>query len=282
MSPKVERRLPVHAMIPDTQVKPGVPTDHLRWIGRYLADSVQPDVIIHIGDHWDMPSLSSWDKGKKQFEGRRYEDDIQAGNRAFDELDKPLRQKRNYNPRKVLLRGNHENRLQRMLDFDPFLYGEDGINGLSERDFESPGWEVRSFLEVVDIDGVSYSHYFYNPMTGRPYGGTAINRLKTIGHSFTMGHQQIYDIGVRHVGTRQQRALIAGACYLHDEEYRGPQGNSHWRGIIIKHEVHDGSYDLMEVSLEYLCQRYEGMTIAQFLKKNYHAPTTAYGTWRRK
>ena len=38
----------------------------------------------------------------------------------------------------------------------------------------------------------------------------------------------------------------------------------------------------MEVSLEYLCQRYEGMTIAQFLKKNYHAPTTAYGTWRRK
>lgn len=282
MPPKAIRTLPVHAVIPDTQVKPGVPTDHLRWIGMYLADSVQPDVIVHIGDHWDMPSLSSWDKGKKQFEGRRYEADIAAGNAGFDELDKPIRQKRGYNPRKVLLRGNHENRLQRMLDFDPFLYAENGIHGLSEKDFNSLDWEVHDFLEIVWIDGVAYSHYFYNPMTGRPYGGTAINRLKTIGHSFTMGHQQTYDIGVRHVGARQQRALIAGACYLHDEEYRGPQGNSHWRGIVICHAVHDGSYDLMEISLDYLCRRYEGMTIDQFLKKNYKVPKTPFEPWVRK
>jgi len=45
--------------------------DHLTWAGQYAVDK-KPDVIVHIGDHWDMPSLSHYDKGTKSFEGRRY------------------------------------------------------------------------------------------------------------------------------------------------------------------------------------------------------------------
>ena len=52
-----------HMVIPDTQCKPGVPMEHLTWAGQYAVEQ-KPDVIIHIGDHWDMPSLSSYDKGK--------------------------------------------------------------------------------------------------------------------------------------------------------------------------------------------------------------------------
>ena len=44
-------------VIPDTQVKPGVNTDHIAAAARY-ALKMRPDVICHIGDHWDMPSLS--------------------------------------------------------------------------------------------------------------------------------------------------------------------------------------------------------------------------------
>ena len=58
-----------HMFVPDTQVKPGVPTDHLRWAGRYILER-KPDVVIHAGDHWDMESLSSWDRGKVQFVAR--------------------------------------------------------------------------------------------------------------------------------------------------------------------------------------------------------------------
>lgn len=53
-----------HLIIPDTQVKPNSPTEHLRWAGMYAAEK-KPDVIVHIGDHFDMPSLSTWDVGKK-------------------------------------------------------------------------------------------------------------------------------------------------------------------------------------------------------------------------
>ena len=69
------------AWIPDTQVKPGVPLVHLSWIGEYLA-SKKPDVIICAGDFADMESLSSYDIGKKSFEGRSYERDIEVSQEA--------------------------------------------------------------------------------------------------------------------------------------------------------------------------------------------------------
>ena len=66
-----------HLVIPDTQAKDGTPTDHLRWIGQLIVDE-HPDTVVHLGDHADMPSLSSYDVGKRSFEGRRYSADIEA------------------------------------------------------------------------------------------------------------------------------------------------------------------------------------------------------------
>lgn len=270
-----------HLVIPDTQVKPGVPMDHLRWIGQYLVDK-RPDTVVHLGDHWDFPSLSSYDKGKKAMEGRRYEDDVEAGNLGMEILTSPLnfllhdekaggvRKAKRYDPRLVLLRGNHEHRLNRAIEDNAQLDG-----ALSFDDLESPGWEVHDFLDRVEIEGVHYSHYFANPMSGRPYGGQAITRLKTLGHSFVQGHQQVLELATRYVAGRKQTGIVAGASYLHDEDYLGPQGNFHWRGVLMLHEVENGSFDIMEVSLGYLCRRYEGVALPTFLGKKYPRMTGA-------
>lgn len=259
-----------HMVIPDTQVKPGVPLDHLSWIGQYILER-KPDVIVHLGDHWDMPSMSSYDRGKLPMEGRRYRMDVDAGNQGIRLLDEPTaqfnkRRRDKYQPRKVLLRGNHEDRIRRYVEENGVLDGSIGMH-----DLESPGWEVHDFLKPVFINGIGYSHYWANGMTGRPLGGMMETRLKNIGHSFTAGHQQTLQTGIRFIhgpdGERQQRGLVAGACYLHSEDYKGPQGNAHWRGILVKHQVYDGAYDLMEVSLDYLCRRYEGTSLVRFLKK---------------
>lgn len=265
-----------HLVIPDTQVKPDVPMFHLEWIGRYIADK-QPEKIIHLGDHWDFPSLSSYDKGKKQMEGRRSDADIATGNlgiemlnAATDELNARRRRggRKQYRPERHLLRGNHEDRLQRAIDCNPQL---DGV--LTFDDLKAPGWDVHPFLQPVWLDGVAYAHYFYNPNTGHPLSSMAPTRLKQIGHSFTMGHQQTLDYALRPVGNTMHHGLIAGACYLHVEDYKGPQGNSHWRGIVMCHEVEDGNYDPMFVSLNYLCRRYEGMTLAEFaLREGFDLP----------
>ena len=79
-----------HLVIPDTQVKPGVPLDHLSWIGEYIVER-KPDVVVHLGDHWDFPSLSAYDRGKKAMEGRRYTDDVDAGNEGMNLLTTPIR-----------------------------------------------------------------------------------------------------------------------------------------------------------------------------------------------
>lgn len=258
---------PIHLVIPDTQVKPGVSTVHLSWIGSYIVDQFAgaPLTVVHLGDHWDMSSLSSYDKGKKAMEGRRYKADIAAGNVGFDVLNVPLAQ---YNegredpwwPRRVFLLGNHENRITRAAEDNAQL---DGLVTLEDLNVYDWGWEVHDYLEPVEIDGVVYAHYFYNPMTGRPYAGANLEtRLKTVGHSFTMGHQQGLKWGIvdtvrgRHIG------LVAGSCYLHDEDYLGPQGNAQWRGIIVCHQVERGSYDPMFISLDYLSRRYEGRRLA--------------------
>ena len=266
-----------HVIIPDTQAKAGVPTDHLKWIGQYIVDEFhdKPIKIIHLGDHADMPSLSMYDKGKKAMEGRRYKQDIEAANAAWAILNQALtdfnknrRQTRHakWNPERHILLGNHEDRINRAVSMDAQL---EGVVTTDHLDYERSGWKVSTYLEILWLDGVAYSHYFYNPMTGKPLGGNVEARLKSIGHSFTMGHQQTLAYGLRFVAGKSQHGLVAGACYLHDEDYKGPQGNAHWRGIIVKHEVRDGSYDPMFVSLDYLCRRYEKMPLVQFMKKKY-------------
>jgi hypothetical protein len=248
-------------LIPDTQAKPGVPMEHFTWIGKYIVDK-RPDVVVHIGDHWDMPSLSSYDKGKKCFEGRRYQADIAAGNHAMDLLMAPLAEynkrqaetkHKQYKPRLVFCIGNHEQRIERAIEADAIL--EDTI-GYHNFNLDKYGWEVHPYLAPININDVHFAHYFYNPMTGKPWGGMPETRLKNVGHSFVMGHQQGLKHANLYVSTGDvRRALIAGSCYLHDEDYKGPQANHHWRGIIMLHEVLDGDYDMMEVSLDYLKRR---------------------------
>lgn len=264
-----------HIVIPDTQAKEGVPTDHLSWIGSFIVEEYHDEdiKIIHLGDHADMPSLSSYDRGTRAMEGRRYVEDIQAANKAWKVLNKPLvdfnknRAKTKHVqwlPDRHLLLGNHENRINRAVESDAQLFG---LLSTDQLDYARSGWKVHPFLNIVWLEGVGYSHYFTNSM-GRPIAGQMDLRLKNIGHSFTQGHQQILAYSLRFVAGKSQHGLVAGSCYLHDEDYLGPQ-LYYWRGIIVCHQVEDGSYDPQFISLDYLCRRYEGTTLEKFMDKKY-------------
>lgn len=246
-------------VIPDTQVKAGVPTEHLKWISNY-AVTKQHDAIIHLGDHWDMPSLSSYDKGKKSFEGRRYKADIEAGNEgmklitsSIDEHNERQRKngKKQYRPYKWYLDGNHDQRIQRAVEDDAKL---DGTIGLEDRDLT--GWENIPFLTPLNINDVIFCHYLVSGVMGRPI--TTAGALLTKKHqSCVVGHQQGRQVAT---GSKADGSpltgIIAGSCYQHEEEYMGTQGNRHWRGILVLHELKDGHFDEMFVSLDFLKERY--------------------------
>lgn len=249
-------------VIPDVQAKPGNDFEFLRHVGQYMVDK-KPDVVVCIGDFADMPSLSSYDKGKKSFEGRRYLEDIKASQDAMETLLEPLneynrRARKNkdklYNPRRILTLGNHEYRINRAVELQPELEGVLTIDALGYVGF---GWEVHPFLEVVHVDGVAYSHYFTSGVLGRPV--TSARALLTKKHqSCVMGHVQTMDIATdyRADGT-PILGLFAGCCYEHNEDYLGPQGNAHFRGIHMLYEVDNGSFYHHAVTLKYLRQKYQ-------------------------
>lgn len=250
-----------HLVIPDVQVKPGHDTGFLNAIGNYIV-SKKPDVVVCIGDFADMPSLSSYDVGKKSFEGRRYKDDILATHIAMSALMQPIKdynkkQRRTkhslYQPRFVMTLGNHENRIDRVINGDAKLDGTISIDDLAYKDF---GWEVIPFLEPIIIDGVAYCHYFVTGLAGRP-AATAAAQFRKTNMSCIAGHQQGLQIATasRADGARLT-SVIAGSCYEHDEDYLGHQGNNHWRGVLVLHEVHNGQFDLMPVSLDFLKRKY--------------------------
>ena len=94
-------------------------------------------------------------------------------------------------------------------------------------------------------------------MSGRAYGGMIETRIKNIGSSFTQGHAQSFKYGeLEFADGKRRHGLVAGAFYSHYEKYKGPYGNQHWRGVVVKNEVKDGQYDIMKVSLKYLIDKY--------------------------
>ena len=240
-----------HLIIPDTQVKPGVPLDHLYALSNLIMEH-KPDVIVHLGDHWDMPSLSSYDEGKTAMENRRYAKDVEAGDDAMKILTDPIAADETYNPKMVFCIGNHEERITRFAEAHPKLE-----NYISIHDLYLDDWEIYDYLEIAEIDGVSYSHYFANPFSGRPWGGSIQNRLNKVKYSFTQGHVQKFEHGCEYLSNGEVvNGLVAGAFYMHDEVYKGPQGNHHFRGVIYKTNVADGDYDFEVVRLCTLLQEY--------------------------
>jgi hypothetical protein len=252
-----------HLVIPDCQVKPDVDLNYLTYIGKYAAEK-KPDVIVCIGDFADMPSLSSYDVGTKSFEGRRYNLDIESVYDGMSLLMAPIiaeqeRLKRNkekqWKPRLVMTLGNHEDRITRAINNDPKL---DGLIGIGDLGYESFGWEVHPFLQVVVIDGIAYSHYFTSGAMGRPIG-SAQALLTKLHMSAFAGHQQGRQIAYgKRADGREMTSIICGSAYpaSQQEAYLGIQGNQHWRGVYVLHEVHDGTFDEMAVSTRYLIERY--------------------------
>ena len=251
----------IHAMIPDLQIKPGVDLSYLSAIGKYLAHK-KPDKIILIGDVADMPSLSSYDVGKKSFEGRTYKADVESVHEGMRLLMQPIFEeqqklvnggRKRWKPELILTLGNHEERINRAINLDRKL---DGLISIRDLGYSNFGWQVFPFLEVVVRDGIAYSHYFTSGIMGRPVG-TASMQLNKKHMSCVAGHQQGRQIAYgRRADGKEMTSIIAGSCYLHDESYLGLQGNQHWRGMYMFHNVDDGSFDEMAVPLSYLAENY--------------------------
>ena len=238
-----------------------MPTEHITWAAQAIVDYL-PDVVVMIGDWANVDSFNSHTRpGSAETEGVRFKQEVDFVNEQGKILVAPMeaeiakRKRLHYklwNPIRKYLGGNHEDRVDRFVRDNPVFEGmfDAGV-------FIIPGFERHKFLEIVEIDGIAYSHYFANTHSGRPIGGSIDNRLNRIGKSFVQGHEQGLLYGIRQFpGSLTRHGLVAGSFYLHEERYRGAQGNDEWRGIVVLNEVNDGKYDVMPLSMDYLQRKY--------------------------
>lgn len=254
-----------HLVCGDPHAEPKVSNERFDLLGKFILDQ-RPDVIVCIGDFGDMPSLSSYDRGKKSFEGRRYRDDINAANDALARINAPvdaynLQQAANhkvqYRPRKVMLGGNHdEARIRRATEASPEL---DGTISLTDIRYREHGWEYVPYLQPIEIDGIYYNHFFVSGVKGEAIGG--VNPAKAIIMkqmvSCTSGHTHLLDFATASSPNGKHiNGLVCGCffeqpmAYAHATEYL-------WnRGLALKHNVHDGEYDFEWWSMERLKKEY--------------------------
>lgn len=245
-----------HLVIPDSHAHPKYNNRRYDWLGNLIHD-LKPDVVIDIGDWFDMPSLCSYDRGKKSFEGRTYKADIEAGLDAQDRMFGPIRKAKKKLPRFVRTLGNHENRVNRAVELDRVLEGTIGTADFQSKEY---GWEEYPFLEPVNIDGIDYAHYFVTGVSGRPIGGEhpAYSLLTKRFRSSTCGHVHTFDYCIRTGGAGKIHGCVSGVYQDYHADYAGP-ANDIWNpGVVVKRNVENGAYDLQYISLDQIKAEYGG------------------------
>ena len=241
-------------VLPDSHAHPEYNNKRYEWLG-HLANDIRAEIIVDIGDFFDMPSLSSYDKGKKSYEGRRYRKDIEAGLDANDRFLTIIRSRKQSLPRFVRCLGNHENRINRAIEQDPILEGTIGISDLQSKEFR---WEEYPFLEPCEIEGVRFCHYFTTGVKNLPVGGNhqAYTLLVKEHTSCVMGHTHTRDSCIQHAGDKFIQSAVVGWFGDYRMDWAGP-ANEKWNaGVYIMRGVENGMWDEQWVSIKRLKELY--------------------------
>lgn len=221
---------------------------------------LRPDVFVNLGDQWDFASLSGYDKGKASFHGRSYKKDLDAGLEFSERLWAPIRKAKKKKPFSVWCEGNHEERIRRVLEQQPELEGTISFESLDlKRDYDEIIRYKGQTPGSIEIDGITYAHFFVTGISGRGISGehAAYSLLTKQFTSSTQGHLHTFDYSVRTDGSgRRIHGLVAGVCQQYDSPWAGEMCKLWSRGVVVKRGVENGDYDLEWISLKRLKEIY--------------------------
>lgn len=236
-----------YIVIPDSHAHPDFHNDRADWLGELIAD-VKPDVLVHIGDSADLASLSTYDKGKRSFQGRNYKDDVNAHLDFQERMFAPIKKLKRKLPFSVFCIGNHEHRITRAIDLSPELDGAISMKDLCLNDWYDEVVDYSGGTPgIITMDGITFGHYFVGGIAGRPLGGIhagyAIATKKF--SSATCGHSHLFDISVhKNMEGKPVIGMVVGCYQDYDAPWAGEVSGLWDRGVVIKRNVDgSGGYD---------------------------------------
>jgi hypothetical protein len=249
----------VHLVIPDSHAHPKHNNRRAEWLGKLILD-IKPDRVIHIGDSADMPSLSSYDRGKKAFQGRTYLSDIESHLDFSERLWGVVRAAKKRLPHRVFCMGNHEERITRAINIQPELEGTISLDDLKLTDYYDEVVEYSGNTPgVVTYDGVAYGHYMVSGIMSRPVGGEHIgySLISKRLSSSVVGHNHLADLCIRTDNSDRKVIGLSVGCYIdYEVDWAGKSQDLWWRGIVVLRNVSDGQFDPQFISLDSIKKEY--------------------------
>lgn len=246
-------------LIPDQHAHFQHHNERATWLSKLILD-VHPDIVLNGGDAADMPSLSSYDKGKRSFHGRSYKADIEASLDFQERLWEPIKARKKKMPRSVILIANHEERINRALDLSPEL---EGTIGMKDLQFE------RYYDEIIPYEGgtpgiweyenISFAHYFVSGTSGRAIGGDNHARLlmNKNNTSSVCFHSHTVDFATKNtVSGKSINCLVSGCYQDYDNDWAGNVTKLWKRGVSVLRNVEDGNFDWQWISLKSIQKEY--------------------------
>lgn len=248
-----------HLVMPDSHAHPDYHNKRANWLGKLILD-IKPDVVVNMGDMWDMPSMNTFESGKKTW-GRDYKRDIDAGLDFDERLWHYVRKAKKKKPRAVFIEGNHEHRLARVLNDKPELEGLISYNDFNlNRNYDDVVLYDGGTPGIIDLDGVSYAHFHVSGVMGKPIGGIhqAYSLTQKLGTSATMGHTHTRGFAeIKHPAGTSRLGMVCGVFQDYKSAWAGGVNDVWWSGVVIKREVENGVYDHQWVSIESLKKEYK-------------------------
>ena len=241
-----------HLVMGDPHCTPKANNDRFLWAGRMAAD-IKATHVICMGDFCSMDSLSTYDRGKKSFEGRRYQKDMEHTHHALSLFNKGLG---NHKLIKTMILGNHEDRIDRFVDENPEL---DGSISIKDLHYKKYGWREIPYKAIKVIDGVHYSHHLPSGIMGSAISGENVARSILNKHkvSATVGHSHLLDYAVSTLPSGKKLHALSAGCYLsHTEHFARDTQHMWWSGLIVKREVKNGHYNLETVDIKAIRREY--------------------------
>lgn len=249
-----------YLIIPDQHAVSYHNNDRADWLARLIID-LKPDVVVNMGDAADMESLSSYDKGKRSFHGKSYKKDLDAHLDFQERLWEPVKRTKKRLPHRVVLEGNHENRIERALDLSPEMQGVIGFEDFAfDRYYDEVVRYDGGLPGIYKRDGILFAHFFPTGVSGRPIGGErpAHMLLSKNGCSTIAAHSHTLDFATRRtVADRTLNGLVVGCYQDYINPWAGPIGKFWQAGVAILRGVEDGHFDVQWVSIRAMKENYQ-------------------------
>lgn len=246
-------------VIPDPHANPKHNNLRALYAGR-LIRAVKPDIVVNLGDHADMESLCSYDKGQKQFIGRRYADDIDSHNAFQEALFHDIKKSKKKKPYCVALIGNHDQRIHKAVQMQPELERTISIRDLNLHSYyDEVVPYVGSTPGSIEICGVNFAHFLVSGVFGKPISGeypatALINKRHS---SCVVGHSHLYDLACRPGSSSRKLYGFHAGCFIdYPSDWAGHASNYWWRGLHVLRNVEAGEFDLESVSMTRLFREF--------------------------